>query len=288
MRASPGSRLGSGGGILRLLPVAIRFLGIKGTLLLGAILLGYGLFSGNLSQMLGGRTLPSSDTKQSNQSISESTQEKELARFISVVLADTEDTWHTLFGKMGQQYREPKLVLYRQSVNSGCGFGSSQMGPFYCPLDQKVYIDLGFYDELRVQYRAPGDFAQAYVLAHEIGHHVQNLIGISKQVRDAQKGLDPVQSNRLSVKQELQADCLAGIWAHHAERSRQILESGDIQEGLAAASAIGDDTLQRQSRGSVAPDSFTHGTSLQRMNWFRIGFEKGSLKACDTFSADTL
>lgn len=288
MRASPGSRLGSGGGILRLLPVAIRFLGIKGTLLLGAILLGYGLFSGNLSQMLGGRTLPSSDTKQSNQSISESTQEKELARFISVVLADTEDTWHTLFGKMGQQYREPKLVLYRQSVNSGCGFGSSQMGPFYCPLDQKVYIDLGFYDELRVQYRAPGDFAQAYVLAHEIGHHVQNLIGISKQVRDAQKGLDPVQSNRLSVRQELQADCLAGIWAHHAERSRQILESGDIQEGLAAASAIGDDTLQRQSRGSVAPDSFTHGTSLQRMNWFRIGFEKGSLKACDTFSADTL
>ena len=288
MRTAPRGRLGGGSGILRLLPVAIRFLGVKGTLLVGAVLLGYGFFSGNLSQILGGGSFESPDSARSSQPLNQSASEKELAQFISVVLADTEDTWHGLFKKMGRQYKEPKLVLYRQSVNSGCGFGSSQMGPFYCPLDQKAYIDLGFFEDLRSRYRAPGDFAQAYVLAHEIGHHVQNLVGISKKVRETRKDLGRTGSNRLSVRQELQADCFAGIWAHHAQRSRQILQAGDIQEGVAAASAIGDDTLQRQSKGSVAPDSFTHGTSQQRVHWFKVGLEKGSLQACDTFSASSL
>jgi predicted metalloprotease len=205
-----------------------------------------------------------------------------------VVLADTEDTWHELFRRQGQTYREPRLVLFRGATRSACGLGQAAMGPFYCPADQKVYIDLGFYDELRDRFQAPGDFAQAYVIAHEVGHHVQTLLGISEQVRQAQQKLDQVQANRLSVRQELQADCLAGIWAHHAARSRQLLEAGDVEEGLAAASAIGDDRLQRRSSGYVSPDSFTHGSSAQRVEWFERGLQSGRLEGCDTFADESI
>ncbi|MES9874747.1 MAG: neutral zinc metallopeptidase [Candidatus Sedimenticola sp. 6PFRAG7] len=287
MRASRMGGIGrGGGGILRLLPVAFKFLGVKGTLIVAALVLGYGFFTGNLSQILGGGSFQANQT--STGPVKQSAEEKELVQFMSVVLADTEDTWNSLFQKQGDKYKEPRLVLFRESVQSGCGFGSAQMGPFYCPIDQKVYIDLSFYDDLKKRYKAPGDFAQAYVVAHEIGHHVQTLTGISKKVREAKKGLSEVKANRLSVMQELQADCFAGIWAHHADRSRQILEAGDIEEALSAASAIGDDRLQKQSRGYVTPDSFTHGSSKQRVKWFKTGLAKGTLKACDTFSAKTL
>ncbi|MES9937982.1 MAG: neutral zinc metallopeptidase [Sedimenticola sp.] len=284
-RASGLGGMGRGGGILRLLPVAFRFLGVKGTLIAAALVVGYGLYSGNLSQILGGGSF---QPAQQNQPVQQSAEEKELVEFVSVVLADTEDTWHALFRKAGSKYVEPRLVLYRQSVQSGCGFGSAQMGPFYCPPDQKVYLDLSFFDDLRSRYKAPGDFAQAYVVAHEIGHHVQTITGISTKVRKAKSKVGKTQANRLSIRQELQADCFAGIWAHHANRSRQVLETGDIAEGLTAASAIGDDRLQKQSRGYVTPDSFTHGSSKQRMKWFKIGLENGSLESCDTFSAKQL
>lgn len=285
MRASRVS--GSGNGLIRLLPLAFRFLGFKGTVLAVIGLVGYGYFSGDLGQILPGATF-SSQSSSTNQHIKQSTEEKELAQFVSVVLADTEDTWHTLFKETGKQYQEPRLVLFRKAVNSACGKGSAQMGPFYCPADKKVYIDLSFYDDLKNRHGAPGDFAQAYVIAHEIGHHVQTITGISSKVQKAKKNLSEVKANQLSVKQELQADCYAGIWAHHANRSRQILESGDIEEGLTAASAIGDDRLQKQATGYVTPDSFTHGSSKQRVKWFKIGLEKGTLKSCDTFSTRIL
>ncbi|WP_428607628.1 KPN_02809 family neutral zinc metallopeptidase [Sedimenticola sp.] len=288
MRATRSGNFGGGGGALRLLPVVIKFLGVKGTLIAVALFIGYGLFSGTLSQMLGGGGFQEQSARQTGGNVSQSAQEKELVQFISVVLADTEDTWHALFQEMGREYKEPRLVLYRQSINSGCGFGSAEMGPFYCPADQKVYLDLSFYEDLRNRYQAPGDFAQAYVVAHEIGHHVQTLTGISRKVQEAKQGMDSTQANQLSVRQELQADCFAGIWAHHADRSRQILEAGDVEEGLTAASAIGDDRLQKQSRGYVTPDSFTHGSSRQRVKWFGIGLKVGTLKACDTFSSKNL
>jgi predicted metalloprotease len=212
----------------------------------------------------------------------------ELADFVSVVLADTEDTWHKLFREMSRSYDEPTLVLFSGAVQSACGFAQSAMGPFYCPGDQKVYIDLEFYRDLRNRFRAPGDFAQAYVIAHEIGHHVQTLLGMSSRVQAARRRGDAKEANALSVKTELQADCLAGIWAYHADRTRQILEAGDIEEALTAASAIGDDRLQRQAGGHVTPDSFTHGSSAQRVRWFRQGLETGTLSACDTFSAARL
>ncbi len=209
--------------------------------------------------------------------------QQQAADFVSVVLADTEDTWNAIFHKAGQTYREPTLVLFSGSVSSACGMASSAMGPFYCPADQKVYIDLAFFDDLKSRHGAPGDFAQAYVIAHEIGHHVQNLLGISTQVRSAQRGLGKAQANALSVKQELQADCFAGLWGNHAERSRQVLEQGDIEEALGAASAIGDDRLQREGQGYVVPESFTHGTSEQRVEWFRRGIQNGDIDSCDTF-----
>jgi predicted metalloprotease len=212
----------------------------------------------------------------------------ELKDFMSVVLADTEDTWKTLFAQKGQRYVEPTLVLYSGAVSSACGFGQAAMGPFYCPPDQRVYIDLSFYDDLRKRFGAPGDFAQAYVLAHEVGHHVQNLLGISDKVQAARQRVGEAEGNALSVRLELQADCLAGLWAHHADRSRQILESGDVEEALKAASAIGDDRLQRQSRGYVTPDSFTHGSSAERVRWFKRGLESGKLASCDTFGAAEL
>jgi uncharacterized protein len=211
----------------------------------------------------------------------------DLREFVSVVLADTEDTWHELFRRMGRQYREPKLVLFTGSVQSACGMAGAAVGPFYCPSDQKLYLDLGFFRALRDRFRAPGDFAQAYVIAHEVGHHVQTLLGITEQVGPArQRG--GAQGNAASVRLELQADCLAGIWAHHAKRARDILEEGDLEEALDAASAIGDDRLQRQTQGRVAPETFTHGSSRQRVHWFGRGFETGELRQCDTFRATEL
>ena len=211
-------------------------------------------------------------------------EEAELAEFVSVVLADTEDTWREIFSSAGRTYEEPKLVLFSGSVRSACGMASAAMGPFYCPADRKVYIDLSFFSDLRRRHGAPGDFAQAYVIAHEVGHHVQTLLGTSKQVRQAQQGLGKSAANALSVKQELQADCYAGLWGNHADRSRQVLERGDIEEALNAATAIGDDRLQKQSQGYVVPESFTHGTSEQRVRWFKRGIEHGDAGKCDTFS----
>ncbi len=212
-----------------------------------------------------------------------SPEENRLADFVSVVLADTEDTWHDLFRQGGTTYREPKLVLFTDAVESACGFAESAVGPFYCPRDENVYIDLGFFREMQDRFHAPGDFAQAYVIAHEIGHHVQNLMGISEKVQNARARTNRVEGNRLSVRLELQADCLAGVWAFHAERVRNIIEEGDVEEALGAASAIGDDRLQRQSRGFVVPDAFTHGTSEQRVRWFRRGLQSGEVNQCNTF-----
>ena len=215
-------------------------------------------------------------------------EDQELADFVSVVLADTEDTWTEIFAQYNGSYREPTLVLFSGAVESACGYAQSAVGPFYCPGDQKVYIDLSFYRDLKNRYNAPGDFAQAYVIAHEVGHHVQNLLGISEQVYKAQQRSSQTEANRLSVMQELQADCFAGVWAHNAHESRQILEEGDIEEGLNAASSIGDDRLQRQAQGHVTPDSFTHGSSAQRVRWFKKGLDSGDIEACNTFEAKSL
>ncbi|MGI9316889.1 MAG: KPN_02809 family neutral zinc metallopeptidase [bacterium] len=204
--------------------------------------------------------------------------------FVSVVLADTEDTWKPIFKQLGRQYQEPKLVIFSGSTDSACGYASAAMGPFYCPGDLKLYIDLNFYSELQNKFGAPGDFAQAYVVAHEVGHHVQTLLGISDQVQNAKRGVNETQRNEIQVRMELQADCLSGVWANHAHRTRNLLEQGDIEEGLRAAAAIGDDTLQRKSRGYVVPESFTHGSAKQRQTWFFRGLESGDINQCDTFS----
>ncbi|MGD9871860.1 MAG: neutral zinc metallopeptidase [Thauera sp.] len=210
------------------------------------------------------------------------------ARFVSMVLADTEDTWGPIFKASGAQYREPSLVLYTGAVRSACGVGQAETGPFYCPGDGKVYLDLSFFDELHHRFGAPGDFAQAYVIAHEVGHHVQNLLGILDRVQQTRQRVSAREGNELSVRLELQADCLAGIWAHHAHRSRQVLEAGDIEEGLAAASAVGDDRIQKRAQGYAVPDSFTHGSAAQRTRWFRKGLETGEVGSCDSFSAAVL
>ncbi|RYF02004.1 MAG: metalloprotease [Comamonadaceae bacterium] len=211
-----------------------------------------------------------------------------MSRFVRTVLADTEDVWGTVFRGAGSQYSEPRLVLFRGATSTACGTGQTAMGPFYCPADQRVYIDLSFYETLKNQLGAPGDFAQAYVIAHEVGHHVQHLLGISEKVEQARGRVSPSEYNRLSVKLELQADCFAGVWAHHAQQARQVLEQGDVEEAMNAAAKIGDDALQRSAGGAVVPDSFTHGTSAQRQRWFRTGLQDGNVKACDTFSARTL
>jgi len=203
------------------------------------------------------------------------------ADFVKVVLGDTEDTWDAIFKqRFGRTYQQPELVLFTRAVESACGFAQAAMGPFYCPRDHRVYIDLAFYDELRQRFRAPGDFAQAYVIAHEVGHHVQALLGISGQVTAARQRSDRTTANDLSVRTELQADCFAGLWARNAKNQ---LDPGDIEEALSAASAIGDDTLQKRSQGYVVPESFTHGSAQQRVTWFRRGFEMGTFEACDTF-----
>ena len=212
----------------------------------------------------------------------------ELSQFVGVVLADTEDAWNEIFRQMGRQYEEPKLVLFANQTRSECGFASGASGPFYCPQDRRVYIDLSFYRMLQERFGAPGDFAQAYVIAHEVGHHVQNLLGISDQVQSARGRVSEAEYNRLSVKLELQADFFAGVWAHHADRAKRVVESGDIDEALRAASAIGDDNLQRQTKGRVVPDSFTHGSSEQRVRWFRKGYETGDIRQGDTFNAPGL
>lgn len=210
----------------------------------------------------------------------------EAARFVSKVLAETEDTWEAIFRESGKQYRRPKLVLFTGSTPTACGTGATAMGPFYCPGDQKVYIDLAFYRDLRDRFQAPGEFAQAYVIAHEVGHHVQNLLGISGKVHQAQqRATSKAQANALSVRLELQADCFAGVWGGRADRMKQILEPGEAEQALAAASAIGDDRLQKQSRGYAVPESFTHGTSKQRVQWFKRGMEGGDIGQCDTFKA---
>ena len=211
-----------------------------------------------------------------------------MARFVSTVLADTEDVWTDIFTKGGATYQDPRLVLFRGATQTACGAGQAAMGPFYCPADRKVYIDLGFYETLKNQLGAPGEFAQAYVIAHEVGHHVQNLLGISGKMEQMRAKVSPVQYNALSVRLELQADCFAGVWAHHAQNARQILENGDIESAMNAAAKIGDDALQKQSQGRVVPESFTHGTSAQRTRWFNNGLQNGSVKGCDTFSARNL
>ena len=230
--------------------------------------------------MLGEPTTQSGDYRPSPE-------EDSLAQFVAVVLADTEDTWHPLFRELGGDYREPTLVLFSGNVQSACGFAQAAMGPFYCPADSKVYIDLSFYRDLKQRHGAPGDFAQAYVIAHEVGHHVQNLLGISGKVQKARQQLSKSEGNQLSVRLELQADCFAGLWAQHTERAKQVLESGDLEEALNAASAIGDDRLQRQARGYVTPDSFTHGSSKQRVEWFRRGFQSDDINDCNTFASNT-
>jgi len=214
-------------------------------------------------------------------------EEDELRKFVGAVLADTEDVWNEIFRQMGRQYREPTLVLFTDQVQSACGVAGAAVGPFYCPDDEKLYIDLSFYRELKTRFRAPGDFAQAYVIAHEVGHHVQNLLGTMDQLNSARQRMSEGEANQLSVRLELQADFLAGVWAHHAQK-REVLEQGDVEEALGAASAIGDDRLQRESQGYVVPDSFTHGSSEQRIRWFRKGLETGDIRQGDTFNTRSL
>ena len=273
-RGQGGRRLGGGGKI-----------GI-GTIVLALIAMYFGIDPSvvlNTSEMV---APPAIESTQSGQPRSPA--EDEMARFVSMVLADTEDTWGPIFKAGGAQYREPGMVLYTGATRSGCGVGQAEMGPFYCPADGKVYLDLAFFDELGQRYGAQGDFAQAYVIAHEVGHHVQNLLGISDKVQQARQRVSEREANLLSVRLELQADCLSGVWANHAHRSRQVLEAGDVEEGLAAASAVGDDRMQKQARGFAVPDSFTHGSAAQRVRWFRQGLESGELRACDTFSTPNL
>jgi hypothetical protein len=231
---------------------------------------------------------PQVQMQQADQPYQEGAQEAKLRQLTEVVLADTEDTWNAILPKYGVQYVEPTLVIFNEAVESGCGMAQSGMGPFYCPLDQKVYVDMSFYNELATRFGAPGDFAQAYVIAHEVGHHVQNLVGTAEQVQKAQQRAGKAEANELSVRTELQADCFAGVWAKNAAQSRQLLEAGDVEEGLRAASAIGDDRIQQQTQGYVVQDAFTHGSSEQRVRWFRRGLEQGTPEACDTFSTREL
>jgi predicted metalloprotease len=268
-----GMRLGGGAG-----------LGL-GALVLGLVATYCGVDPGLVSALFGGG---GEGTTVTEGPVEESSSEAESREFVAAVLADTEDVWHDQLARRGGNYREPKLVLFRDRVDSACGIASSAAGPFYCPSDERVYMDLGFLDELRTELGAPGDFAQAYVIAHEVGHHVQKLLGISDRVHAQQSGAGRGDANELSVRLELQADFFAGVWAHHAERMRHILERGDLEEALAAASRIGDDVLQRRATGHVTPDSFTHGTAAQRVRWLRRGMESGRIEDGDTFAAREL
>ena len=260
--------------------------GSIGILLLALVGMYFGIDPSIILNM--GESVQVSQPGSSSGPVQQTAEDKQLADFVSVVLADTEDVWKEQFRAAGQSYREPNLVLFSGAVQSACGFAEAAMGPFYCPGDGKVYIDLSFYRELKRNMNAPGDFAQAYVIAHEVGHHVQNLLGLSRQMEAMRRQVSKTEYNRLSVKMELQADCFAGLWAHHAHRARQVVEPGDIDEALNAASQIGDDRLQKQQRGYVTPDSFTHGTSAQRVSWFQRGYQTGRFDNCDTFNAASL
>jgi uncharacterized protein len=281
MRSAAGPAIGGISILFRIIPFLFRSK-------IGRIILVVGVIGYFVARMLGIDLLqlvsptPGSGSQTQHAANQPSAQDQELVSFVSVVLASTEDTWKVIFNDMGGNYEEPVLVLFRNSVNSACGFAQAAMGPFYCPGDHKLYIDLSFYEDMKNKLGAPGDFAQAYVIAHEVGHHVQTLLGISEKINNAQRNLSEVEANRVSVKFELQADCFAGIWGRHTEQ-RSLIESGDLEEALNAAAAIGDDKLQQQSRGVVRPENFTHGTSKQRVEWFQRGFEKGRIEDCNTF-----
>lgn len=258
-----GLKLGVGGTLIAL--VVSYFLGIDPRLILG-------LMSAAPTQTPAPTAAPG-------------TPQDEQGRFIAAVLGETEDTWSAIFQARGAQYVPPKLVLYRDQMPTACGTGSAAAGPFYCPLDRKVYLDLGFFQQLSDEFQAPGLFAEAYVVAHEVGHHVQNQLGIADKVRAAQERASEAQANQLSVRLELQADCFAGVWAKHADQTKHILEQGDVESALRAAAAVGDDTIQKRSRGYVVPDSFTHGSAAERTSWFKRGLATGSIQDCDTFAA---
>ena len=269
--------------VLRFLPALVRTKIGRTILIIGVLVFFGGRMLGVdvVSLFLGGGGATS--TSQPTTQLSPA--DLQMSEFVSVVLADTEATWHTIFAELNQRYKEPKLVLFTGAVQSACGVADAAVGPFYCPGDQQVYIDLSFFHDLKVRHGAPGDFAQAYVIAHEVGHHVQTLLGISAQVQSEGRGKGQAAKNALSVRQELQADCFAGLWGHAANVDRNILDPGDLEEALKAASAIGDDRLQADAGRRVVPDSFTHGTSQQRVKWFKAGFESGNFAACDTFSS---
>jgi uncharacterized protein len=261
-------------------------LGIGGIVLVLAVSYFTGMNPLTLLQMMSG--LPGTTDETPTESAPSGPVTDEIGRFASVVLADTEDTWQKLLPKAGRPYENPRLVLFTGAVQSACGTSSSAVGPFYCPQDHTLYLDLSFFNEMSQRLGAPGDFAQAYVIAHEVGHHVQNLLGIADKVSRIQRQAGEAEGNALSVRMELQADCLAGVWGFHASRERRMIEPGDFEEGLAAASAIGDDRLQKMSRGYVQPESWTHGSSQQRKTWLRKGLESGDLEVCDTFSSKQL
>jgi predicted metalloprotease len=283
MRWTPGGPSGdledqrgsSGGGGFGGLPR----MGIGGFIVLLLLSL---VFHKNFFALLGGGGAPSGAPAGQTAPVNSSPEENKEVQFVSFVLDDVQKTWEQIFAQSGQQYRHAKLVLFRDQVRSGCGVAQTAMGPFYCPADQKVYIDLGFYKELRDRFGASGDFAEAYVIAHELGHHVQNLLGISDKVERGQQR-NPDQANALSVRLELQADCLAGVWGHSTQQ-RNILEAGDVDEALNAASSVGDDRIQKQATGRVNPETWTHGSAQERSRWFKTGFESGSIQSCDTFA----
>jgi uncharacterized protein len=279
-----GQRVSRGGGGRRSQVMPIRIRSGKGILVVVVLALVAWAFGGNpmsvLQLITGGMPTQQQAT---TQPYTPTAAEQELAEMVKVVLADTEAVWTELMPQFGQVYREPTLILFSGGVQSACGFADSAVGPFYCGADNQIYIDLSFYEMLRRQFGAPGDFAQAYVIAHEVGHHIQNLLGISGRVQQQRASVSDTEYNRLSVRLELQADFLAGVWAHHAQKMFDIVEEGDIDEALRAASAIGDDAIQRKMQGRVVPDSFTHGTSDQRVRWFRLGYETGDLSMYNTF-----
>ena len=273
-------RGGGGGG--RGLPVGGKGIGL-GTIVLALVAMYFGVDPSIVLNQAVEAPAPSAASRPAGPPANDAE-----SKFIRHVLAETEDTWQQVFRQSGKQYVEPTLVLFSGATRTACGVGQAAMGPFYCPADQKVYIDLSFYQELKTRHRAPGDFAQAYVIAHEVGHHVQNLLGISGKVQAARERASEREANALSVRLELQADCLAGVWAKNADAARGILEAGDLEEALQAATAIGDDTLQKQAQGYAVPDSFTHGSAEQRMRWFKRGMASGQLASCNTFQAGSL
>lgn len=275
-RRNDSSGMSSGGGSGFRIPRG------KGGIVLLIVVVVAGYYGYDLTPLLGGGG-QSTSVSQTQSSTPVSSDDQQAAKFTSVILASTEDTWSEIFQKMGKQYQPPKLVMYRGVTRTGCGTGQSVMGPFYCPADKTVYIDLSFYDEMKNKLGAGGDFAQGYVVAHEVGHHVQNLLGIESKVRQQMQQGSKTDANRLSVKLELQADCFAGVWGYFMQKEN-VLETGDLQEALNAAQAIGDDKLQQQSQGRVVPDSFTHGTSAQRYSWFKRGFDSGEPSQCNTFA----